>query len=110
LSGTTWLIEIVDSVERPGRVTGVTSLKLDQADVPYISYYDANNGDLKLAWLNGGVWIIQTVDSDGDVGEASSLALNRGRPHISYYDATNGDLKYAYVSGQCLYLPLVLRN
>jgi hypothetical protein len=97
LSGATWLSEAVDSIGWPSWGTGETSLKLDRADVPYISYYDANNGDLKLAWLKGGVWISQTVDSAGYVGQHSSLALDHaGCPHISYYDSTNGDLKYAY--------------
>jgi PKD repeat protein len=41
-------------------------------------------------------WHIMTVDSDGDVGEWSSLALDaRGFPHISYGDGTNQNLKYA---------------
>ena len=43
-------------------------------------------------------WHIETVDSTGDVGWHTSLALNsKDNPHISYWDGTNSDLKYAYM-------------
>jgi hypothetical protein len=67
---------------------------------PHVSYYDHSNGDLKHAWKNGTTWLTETVDSTGNVGWYTSLALDsRGSAHISYFDDTNDALKYAWESG-----------
>ena len=45
-------------------------------------------------------WQTETVDSAGDVGWHTSIALDSNdRPHISYSGDTNSDLKYAYFDG-----------
>ncbi len=102
-TGQAWSVEIVDSA---GDVGSDSSLALDDNGVPHIAYYDFSNGDLKYAHhqiVNGaqwsasdGVWDIQVVDGDGDVGGYVSLILDSaGHPRVAYHDWTEGDLKYA---------------
>jgi hypothetical protein len=50
---------------------------------------------ISSSFASGG-WIIQTVDSEGQLGYSTSIALDSSNhPHISYQDYTNKDLKYA---------------
>ncbi len=90
----------VTTVDSVGDVGGHTSLTLNAAGNPVISYYDFTNNDLKVAvcgnlTCSSGV-ISTTIDSDGIVGWHSSLRLNAsGNPVISYYDYTNSNLKVA---------------
>ncbi len=94
-----WHIETVDST---GRVGAYTSLALDSASHPHISYCSRTDdyaiicNDLKYAWRDETAWHIEWLDTIGNVGGYTSLALDDDQPHISYYDFTNGDLKYAY--------------
>jgi hypothetical protein len=74
---------------------------LDSGGKPHISYYDYTSVNLKYARWTGSAWSVETVDSTGDVGDYTSLALDsEDRPHISYYDYTNKNLKYATTSDE----------
>lgn len=59
------------------------SLALDSNDCPHISYCDATSGDLKYARWTGSGWEIEVVDSEGDVGKYTSIAVAHRCPKSS---------------------------
>ena len=98
---------VVDSAGSVGRYTSIAigSDGQGQSSGPLISYSDAPNGNLKVAHCNDTACTsasIYTLDSAGDVGYYTSIAIGsdgQGQssdPLISYYDNTNGDLKVAH--------------
>ncbi len=104
-----WHGQYVHQVSYPYDVGSYTSLALNPVDnIPYLSYYDAYNGDLLLAHLvpHGGGncgtnnnWYCEPIDEDGNVGKYTSIDLWSGstdsyRIGISYYDGTNRSLKF----------------
>jgi hypothetical protein len=79
-----------------------TSVAVDANGNPYISYYDAINGDLKCIRLMLGQWYVDTVDADEVTGLYSSIAVDDSSPvkiYISYYDYTSKNLRYASWNG-----------
>lgn len=88
-----WVKGIIAST---GDVGSHASLTIGPNYRNYISYYDATSGDLKLARsTSSGSWVIATIDSVGNVGQFTAIAVAKGGIHIGYYDVTNGNLKHA---------------
>jgi len=88
-------ITTVDSIGGAGRYS---SIAIGDNGYPVISYYDVTNSALKVAACTTtdctGTPTIMTVDSDGTVGEYTSIAIDdNGTPIISYLDSANNDLK-----------------
>ena len=87
-----WKMENVDVEGNVGQHTSIGGYK----DKIYISYYDVEAKDLKLALHTGNVWVIREIDTSGDVGIYSSLNIDAcGVVKIVYYDTTNRNLKLA---------------
>lgn len=90
--------EIIDSglaVEDPGRYS---SIGVDDNGVVHVSYYDyhaaTDNGNLKYAARDtAGNWTINVIDSTGNVGMYSSLALHNGNVYITYGDSDHNYIK-----------------
>jgi catechol 2,3-dioxygenase-like lactoylglutathione lyase family enzyme len=92
-----WDIQTVDMMNDRGAYTDI--VLSDEGDV-FISYYDLEHGDLKLAQLVDNAWSTVVVDSEGNVGEFSCVALDsQSYPHVCYLDATNNNIKYASWTG-----------
>jgi hypothetical protein len=65
---------------------------------PAMSYYDVTNAQLKYVRAldaSGTLWDIPVVvDTTGDVGRFSSLAIVNGNPAISYFGLDESELRY----------------
>ena len=97
ISGRGWEIETIDA---PRKFTGMSdrSLCVDSQGRPHIAFGEDH---MYHAWLDGEVWMIETVDYSPGVGEEASIAIDpSGDIYIAYYDGINDALKCAFNEGE----------
>jgi len=81
LDGDVWRIETVDS---DGLAGGYTSIALDSADRPHISYYEYSYETTRYARWDGERWLIYDLDPHA-CGDHTSMEVDSfDQPHISY--------------------------
>jgi hypothetical protein len=90
----------ITTVDSTGATGYYPSITIGADGFPVIAYFDASNGDLKVAKCVHvactAVAAITTVDSLGGVGKYSSITIGPdGLPVLAYYDETNKNLRFA---------------
>lgn len=95
--GIRWSRETIDIKNSTGLYP---SLAFDAEQSPVISYYRKTTGDLRVARKDAqGIWRIEAVDTEGDVGRDTSLDVDSsGRIGVAYADSGTGFLKFAIFS------------
>jgi hypothetical protein len=91
-----WTIESVDGTAGVG---SHVSISAGAPSYVWISYYNGSTHDLKRATFVGSggdcgtdnMWQCETVTSEGDVGQYSSIETSR----IAYFDATSSAVRFA---------------
>ncbi len=77
---------------------GQSSIAGDSYGGLHISFYEPTGDNLMYAYKapGGSVWVLQTIDIAGNVGQYSCLVIDdEDNIQIAYYDVSNGDLKLA---------------
>lgn len=84
-----------DPVDSRG-VIEQASIALDADGNPHLAYYESLGKDLRYGHWNDSAWILEDVDTQGDVGGSPSIMVDSsGTPSIVYVDVTTDSLKHA---------------
>ena len=82
----------------PADVGSYADLLVTSDGTVHIAYYDADNGDLKIASGGFGDWDISVAAAEGDVGQWPSLYEEGGTLYVAFQDVGNYDLLFGTVS------------
>ncbi len=86
----------VQTIVSTGHIGYSYSLALTYQDYPYFMYQNIEEKDLEFIYWDGISWINGKIDTAGDVGCCSHIALDSDNyAHISYRDEESYNLKYA---------------
>jgi hypothetical protein len=100
-NGSAWSVETVDNGGTIGNVGQFSSLVIDPAGTPHITYNDGRiAADMMYAVKSGDTWKISTIAKKGNTGYDSSLVLDSaGLPHVAYRDRDYlSNLMYAHMN------------
>jgi hypothetical protein len=70
------------------------SLAFDDKGQPWVGYYDAARGVLRVAHRENSKWVSEVVDSDYS-GFTNSMQIDRGTIFISYTSESSASVKTA---------------
>jgi len=91
-TGSQWKVDIIDRYNNAGRFS---ALAWSSAQYPFIAYYAARTGDLRLAWWQK-TWHTQALITEGDQGGWVQLMIDStGLAHLTYIDTIHQTTRYA---------------
>ena len=91
-TGGSWTIENVPGVKGS---PAFTEICVNTAGDVFISYFNFDRHNLRVAIKTAGTWKNEIVAGGGYVGLPHSSGVNGSRPMIAYYDGNKQDLKLA---------------
>ena len=87
---------VITTLDSAGTVGSFSAIAVPADGLPIVSYFDASNGDLKIAKCNNAnctAPTLRTIDDAGTAGQYSRIAIGHdGLPVIAYQEGQGSDL------------------